>query len=30
LALRKTLFKYRLQQDQELFDPAYRYVKEYY
>ncbi len=30
LALRKTLFKYRLHQDQELFDRAYGYVKEYY
>jgi type I restriction enzyme R subunit len=30
LALRKTLFKYRLHQDQELFDRAYGYIKEYY
>ena len=30
LALRKTLFKYRLHQDQDLFDRAYGYVKEYY
>jgi type I restriction enzyme R subunit len=30
LALRKTLFKYRLHQDQELFDRAYGYVREYY
>ena len=29
-ALRKTLFKYRLHQDAELFDKAYGYVKEYY
>lgn len=30
LALRKTLFKYRLHQDQELFDKAYGYIKQYY
>lgn len=30
LALRKTLFKYRLHQDQELFDRAYGYIKQYY
>jgi type I restriction enzyme, R subunit len=30
LALRKTLFKYKLHQDQELFDRAYGYVREYY
>ena len=30
LALRKTLFKYRLHQDQELFDKAYGYIREYY
>jgi type I restriction enzyme R subunit len=30
MALRKTLFKYRLHQDQELFDRAYGYVREYY
>jgi type I restriction enzyme R subunit len=30
LALRKTLFKYRLHQDQELFDRAYGYIREYY
>ena len=30
LALRKTLFKYRLHQDQELFERAYGYIKEYY
>ena len=29
LALRKTLFKYRLHQDQELFDRAYGYIREY-
>jgi type I restriction enzyme, R subunit len=30
LALRKTLFKYRLHQDQELFDKAYGYIRQYY
>ncbi len=30
MALRKTLFKYRLHQDQELFDRAYGYIREYY
>jgi type I restriction enzyme R subunit len=30
LALRKTLFKYRLHQDQELFDKAFGYIREYY
>ncbi len=30
LALRKTLFKYKLHQDQELFDRAYGYIREYY
>jgi type I restriction enzyme R subunit len=30
LALRKTLFKYRLHQHQELFDRAYGYIREYY
>lgn len=30
LALRKTLFKYRLHQDHELFDRAYGYIKQYY
>jgi len=30
MALRKTLFKYRLHQDQELFDRAYCYIREYY
>jgi len=29
-ALRKTLFKYKLHQDQELFDRAYGYIREYY
>lgn len=30
LALRKTLFKYRLHQDHELFDRAYGYIRQYY
>ena len=30
LALRKTLFKYKLHQDQELFNRAYGYIREYY
>jgi type I restriction enzyme R subunit len=30
LALRKTLFKYRLHQDQELFGRAYGYIRQYY
>jgi type I restriction enzyme R subunit len=30
IALRKTLFKYKLHQDTELFDRAYGYIKEYY
>jgi len=30
MALRKTLFKYKLHQDQELFDRAYGYVRMYY
>lgn len=30
LALRKTLFKYGLHQDVELFDRAYAYIEEYY
>ena len=30
LALRKTLFKYKLHQDQELFDQAYAYIRTYY
>ena len=29
-ALRQTLFKYKLHQDTELFDRAYRYVCQYY
>ena len=29
-ALRRTLFKYRLHQEQELFDRAYRYIEMYY
>ena len=29
-ALRKTLFKYQLHQDVDLFDRAYRYIREYY
>ena len=29
-ALRKTLFKYRLHQGQELFDRAFGYIREYY
>ncbi len=29
-ALRKTLFKYKLHQDQDLFDKAYGYIREYY
>jgi type I restriction enzyme, R subunit len=29
-AIRKTLFKYKLHQDQELFDRAYGYVRTYY
>ena len=29
-ALRKTLFKYRLHQDVDLFDRAYSYIREYY
>jgi type I restriction enzyme R subunit len=28
--LRKTLFKYRLHQDLELFEKAYGYVRQYY
>ena len=28
--LRKTLLKYRLHQEQELFDRAYGYIQEYY
>ena len=30
MALRKTLFKYRLHQDQELFDRAFKYIRMYY
>ncbi|MGE3275695.1 MAG: type I restriction endonuclease subunit R [Vicinamibacterales bacterium] len=30
LALRKTLFKYQLHQESELFERAYGYVREYY
>jgi type I restriction enzyme R subunit len=30
IALRKTLFKYKLHQDTELFGRAYGYIKEYY
>ncbi len=30
LALRKTLFKYKLHQDQDIFDRAYEYICEYY
>lgn len=29
-ALRKTLFKYKLHQEQELFDRAYAYIQQYY
>jgi type I restriction enzyme R subunit len=29
-ALRKTLFKYKLHQDAELFDKAYGYIRQYY
>ncbi len=29
-ALRKTLFKYKLHQDQDLFDRAYEYIQQYY
>ena len=29
-ALRKTLYKYQLHRDPDLFDRAYAYVKEYY
>lgn len=29
-ALRQTLFKYKLHQDSELFERAYRYIREYY
>jgi len=30
IALRKTLFQYKLHQDQELFDRAYEYIRKYY
>jgi type I restriction enzyme R subunit len=30
VALRKTLFKYKLHQEQELFDRAYGYIRQYY
>ena len=30
IALRKTLFKYRLHQDTALFERAYGYIREYY
>jgi type I restriction enzyme, R subunit len=30
MELRRTLFKYRLHQDQELFDKAYGYIRQYY
>lgn len=30
MALRKTLFKYKLHQDTELFGRAYEYIREYY
>ena len=30
MALRKTLFKYKLHQDQELFERAYNYIRQYY
>ena len=29
-ALRKTLLKYKLHHEQELFDRAYEYIKQYY
>jgi hypothetical protein len=29
-ALRKTLWKYQLHEDQDLFDRAYAYIREYY
>ncbi|MDB4247904.1 HsdR family type I site-specific deoxyribonuclease [bacterium] len=29
-ALRKTMFKYKLHQDIDLFDKAYRYIRQYY
>ena len=30
MALRKTLFKYKLHQDTDLFDRAYGYIRQYY
>jgi type I restriction enzyme R subunit len=30
IALRKTLFKYKLHQDADLFERAYGYIREYY
>lgn len=29
-ALRRTLFKYKLHEDQDLFDRAFAYIREYY
>lgn len=29
-ALRKALFKYRLHQDEELFEKAFQYIRQYY
>ena len=29
-ALRKTLLKYHLHKDQDLFDRAYSYIRQYY
>ena len=29
-ALRKALFKYRLHQEEELFEKAYSYIRQYY
>jgi hypothetical protein len=29
-ALRKTLFKYKLHQDADLFDRAFGYIRQYY
>jgi type I restriction enzyme R subunit len=29
-ALRKTLLKYQLHKDQELFDKAHKYIREHY
>jgi hypothetical protein len=30
MAMRKTLLKYKLHQEQDLFDRAYEYIKQYY